>query len=297
MYAFAAGESVEGAVRRIATEQIEEAIGNLTSGAPDLHEGVHEARKRFKKVRALLRLVRPALGDRFPAENARFREFGALLSGVRDAAAMVECVDGLRRSFPEPRHAAFLQDLRLAMVERRHRHAEGLHDLGDRVARVLEGLEGARGAVEAWPLGESGPLLIAPGFAVTYRDGRKEMRRAFSTPTDVRFHEWRKRVKDHWYHVRLLTPLRPRALRGRSEALKALSDRLGEEHDLAALGSIIGTGEGGRELPEGPGPGDGILRFRRTELRRECRKRGRRLYGDPPRVLSSWLGKFWGNPA
>lgn len=51
--------SVEAAVRRIAVRQIDRALEQIE--APDLEQAarVHEARKRCKKLRGLIRLVRP----------------------------------------------------------------------------------------------------------------------------------------------------------------------------------------------------------------------------------------------
>ena len=47
-------------VRRIAYKQIDFAIGELTS-VRDPHRSIHEARKCFKRIRALLRLAGPAI--------------------------------------------------------------------------------------------------------------------------------------------------------------------------------------------------------------------------------------------
>src|SRR5258708_7824146 len=62
--------------RRIVRKQLENALEGLTGE----HEGprdevVHETRKCFKKVRALLRLVRPVIGEKaYRAENLCFRD-------------------------------------------------------------------------------------------------------------------------------------------------------------------------------------------------------------------------------
>ena len=39
------------------------------------------------------------------------------------------------------------------------------------------------------------------------------MRQARKRPGDRQFHDWRKRVKDHWYHCRLLKYLWPEPMR------------------------------------------------------------------------------------
>ena len=54
---------------------------------------MHQARKRFKELRALLRLVREPLGARFKLDNRRLRDVGRRLAESRDAAAMLESWD------------------------------------------------------------------------------------------------------------------------------------------------------------------------------------------------------------
>ena len=48
-------------------------------------------------------------------------------------------------------------------------------------------------------------------------------------------HDWRKRVKDLWYHERLLAPTCGPTVRGHAKELDRLSDLLGDDHDLALL--------------------------------------------------------------
>ena len=84
-------ESVADGVRRIVRRQIDDALDNLQSRAD---EAVHDARKCFKRVRAVLRLVGDGLGNEaYDRENACFRDAGRPLTEVRDAEALVEAID------------------------------------------------------------------------------------------------------------------------------------------------------------------------------------------------------------
>src|SRR2546430_1303607 len=84
-----------GALARVARGRIRHALGQLDDGH-DPDKAVHEARKDMKKLRALVRLMRPELGGKaYRRENARFREVARSLSGVRDAKAMLEALDAL----------------------------------------------------------------------------------------------------------------------------------------------------------------------------------------------------------
>src|SRR6266567_8833517 len=62
-------ESVPQALRRIAREQLASAADELGKRGSKRAEGIHEARKSIKKVRAVLRLVRQELGNTYRKEN------------------------------------------------------------------------------------------------------------------------------------------------------------------------------------------------------------------------------------
>jgi CHAD domain-containing protein len=93
-YRLGKDEPVTQGVRRIAHGQLELVAEQLHGDPGD--EGIHEARKAFKRLRALLRLTRDQLGtDVRRRENAAFRDAGRRLSGARDARVLVETLDDL----------------------------------------------------------------------------------------------------------------------------------------------------------------------------------------------------------
>src|SRR5262249_12296738 len=137
-------------------------------------------------------------------------------------------------------------------LERPDRHAT---DLEPRLADVCDRMEVARGRVADWPLdGAEGPEAWRTGFERTYRQARRTLAAAYEAPTPERFHEWRKNVKYHWYHTRLLTPLWERTVAGRVAAASTLGELLGLHHDLAVLRTTLVPqgmqGSGARSLRE-----------------------------------------------
>src|SRR5690348_11632242 len=99
---FKEGEAVARGVRRMTREQLRKVLAdvlNYKPGGDD--EAVHAARKRFKKLRALLKAARSGLGERtYQRENAAFRDTARPLSEVRDARALGEALDKLAEHFP-----------------------------------------------------------------------------------------------------------------------------------------------------------------------------------------------------
>src|SRR4051794_31867359 len=83
-------------VGRILRKQVGKALEALNTDGPLADEVVHDARKRLKKARALLRLLREALGPRiYRRENACLRDAGRPLTEVRDAKVLVDTFDEL----------------------------------------------------------------------------------------------------------------------------------------------------------------------------------------------------------
>jgi len=97
-YRFKHSETVPQNVKRIAAEQLDSAIALLKGKrGTNREDAVHEVRKSIKKTRALLRMVRPELGDFFLNENVRLRDVGHKLSELRDAGALIGTVNNLRQ--------------------------------------------------------------------------------------------------------------------------------------------------------------------------------------------------------
>src|SRR4051812_25818858 len=94
--------------RSVAESQLRKAIGFLEEQPHGPHEAVHDARKKFKRVRALYRLIQPDAKAFRTLENARIRDIAQTLSAVRDATALVETIDYLATNAGSPEELAAL---------------------------------------------------------------------------------------------------------------------------------------------------------------------------------------------
>ena len=89
-------EPLPEGVRRLALHQLDQAIAQLEAADQEREEQVHEARKSLKRLRALACLVRAELGpEAIRWENHSLGLTARLLGGLRDAVALVECLDHL----------------------------------------------------------------------------------------------------------------------------------------------------------------------------------------------------------
>ena len=100
-------------------------------------------------------------------------------------------------------------------------------------------------------------------------------------------HEWRKRVKDLWHHHTLLCSLWPAVREAAAGEAHALSDRLGDDHDLAMLAAWVEeNADPGAEFFE-------AVAVRRSRLQAEAVALGARVYAEKPKAFTARLGRLW----
>jgi CHAD domain-containing protein len=287
------GESVPDAVRRVAHEQIDAAIAEVSDQSLPQPEKIHQVRTRCKKLRALLRLVRPCLGELYVRENASFRDAARELSPLRDAQSVLDAYDALLARFEGEVARRTFAAVRRGLGRRKRRRARELTDLRRRLDQVSGLLEDARERVDTWPIDATGADAWRGGFEHTYRRARQAMAVAYDSPTPEHFHAWRKGVKDHWYHTRLLRPLWGKALGARAGAGEALGEMLGAHHDLAVLRATLleeADDLGGRR------PADLLVELigrRRLELEADAKPLGARLFAENARRIGGRHVRYW----
>ena len=292
-YCFERGESVSDGVRRLLREEIEGAAADLSDESVDRHHGVHEARKRLKKTRAVLRLVRGSLGEVFARQNARYRDIGRRLSRVRDAEAMVETADDLREDFPGATAGPNVIAFREALVRRRQRIADEEGGLDAEIGRIVRTLREAASDVGALDPGGADFDVLGPGLRRVYRRGRRALRLAYAKPTGENFHAWRKRVKDSWYHAILLREVWPEVMDGTILSLDRLSSLLGDEHDLHVFRALLETEGGDLGDPVTVRRLRALAGCRQDGMRAEARPIGRRCFAERPGAFEARLRAWW----
>jgi len=292
-YHFKPAESVIEGVRRIAREQIEKAIGEIDDSDLDFHETVHQVRKRCKKVRGLVRLVRPVAEKLYRTENKAFRDAAAPLSDVRDAQALLETLDELTQMYADQIDTEHFGSIRDRLVQRRDEVADDTEKLQKQLDGFRQQMSRARDRVERWSLGEKGFAALSAGLAKTYGRGRQAMRVAYEEPSPENFHQWRKRVKYHGYHLRLLKPIWKPVLKKQAKAADRLGDLLGDDHDLAVFAATLqaepSTFGDQRDLQALVA----LLESRRGELETLARPLGRRLFAEKSSRLADRAGTYW----
>lgn len=151
----------------------------------------------------------------------------------------------------------------------------------------------ARSRARRWKISEDGFDACAAGLRKTYARAVKGLERAREDGSADEFHEWRKRVKYHGYHSRLLVPVWPEGLAAHYGLVDRINDLLGEHHDLAVLHDTI------HEDPRAYGrEGDvdvflALISGRQETLEPEAFDLGRRLLAESPDALVARWEAYW----
>ena len=292
-YKLKADEPVADGIKRVILEEIEKAEAMLRQEGEERDAGIHDARKAFKKIRAVLRLVRRDLGSTYRHENAWFRDSARGLSDLRDAQAVLESFDKLQKAFPDEMKAKGFGEIRLALARRRTRIGDNDGDLVRNAERVRETLQDVHQRVAAWDLKRTGFAAVGPGLRATYGRGRRARVEAFRSPSDQAFHDWRKRVKYHWYHMRLLQDSWPPMMKTYRGLLKELAEILGDDHDLVVVKQVIA--EPDFDLHDKTIVSDcaRLIDQRQGQLRAAARRLGDRVYAEKPKCFSTRIGSYW----
>lgn len=293
-YRLETGESLPTGIKRIAMEQIDQALDQLENAPEGRDEAVHDARKRFKKIRAVLRLVRDEIGEEvYKPENVCYRDAGRRLSDVRDSYVMVETVDLLTDYYADQLDPEAFAGLREKLVEEHEEFKHKILDHEEAAQEVIQTLREARKRVENWPIDHNDFSAIRGGLKRVYKRGYKGLSRSYDEPVAENFHEWRKRIKYLWYHTRILEPVWPDMFDELADQVHDLSDYLGEDHDLAELRKLIVdrpdlfSDEEDRQLLLG------LIDRRSAEYRASARPLGERIYVEKPKDFVDRIEEYW----
>ena len=241
-YRIRPGKPLTEEVARIADRQYRQAMDVLYREPDGRHEAIHDARKRFKRLRGLFRLVRYGAPDFYAGENARLRDTARTLSTVRDATALVEALDRLSVECAGGDNHGTLLAIRHRLAARRDRIATGQTDLHARVSAAIAACEDGVDALSglSLPKGRKKAIrVLAKGAAKNYGRARHALARARETGDPADWHDLRKRIKYHWMHTKLLRPAWPGVMNARAELADLAGDALGDDHDRAVLEELI----------------------------------------------------------
>jgi len=284
-------QAIAAEVRRIVLQQLDRATAELNAiGDPESDEAIHDARRRVKKIRAVIRLVKPVLAKSRRPVDAELKNVSKLLAPVADGQGVIDTLNELavryHKTLPRQTVAALRHDL----LERERRI--DARAASERVLeRAIRTLKAHRPVIEGWQLKVDGFEAIENGLKDSVRRARDAMIATLIDPSPERHHAWRHHVKNHWFHVRLLEGRCDNRLIGYQRRLEALDGVLGEYHNLVMLREVLvaDTRLPGKEAARCLRV---VSRYQHT-LRRHAQVLGARVYGEKPRRFVRRVKRLW----
>jgi CHAD domain-containing protein len=289
-YRLTAAESARDGMRRVLVGRLDHALEQLREAtAGDPVTPVHEARKDLKKARAAIRLIGDRLDpERYRLEMGRLREAGQALARLRDADARIETLDALRG-----RQGAQRTDVAAAIEREIAAARAGLPTpaaVGEATGAAAKLIGLSVPFARSLDPPQDGWALLAGGRERGYRRGRRRLGAVRADRGDEVVHEWRKRVKDLAYQLRLLRESWPPIVGGLAGQAARLAELLGDHHDLTVLAGELGsTPDRGREAAS-------VLELaerRQGELLDEAIPLGAALYADKPTAFERRMHAYW----
>lgn len=281
-------------MKRIVLELIDKSVFNLSKGNGSFNEDVHDTRKNFKKIRTVLRLIRSEIGEeKYNIENSFYRDAGRTLSDLRDSTVLILTFDKLAKSSELEMSNFDFSVFRDFLVEKH----KTIRTAKSKKSAVINSLSTdlllARSRVFDWPLSGDDFKLIKKNLQQIYEQGQKYMYAVFSEAVKENVHEWRKRVKDLWYAMRILSNLWPEIMSPLVTLLGKLSDALGDANDLFLLKEKIIANQSKFKDDQHTRELINFIDRRIIDLLRDARSIGRKVYSEDPKFFVGRMQNYF----
>lgn len=289
-YKLQPGLSVKKNIVSVAEDEVNASLQSIEE--MNIHEAVHDIRKRLKKIRALARLVRDEMGEEnYKNINIFYRDFGRELSEIRDLTAHLETIEALRQNYGDQLYAKFFNSLTKEIETHRDKLEKELNEQNFFSEYIPRQLRLAQKKMVTWPVEEEDIKIILPSIKRVYKRGRKAMLKAKEEPSPGIYHEWRKRVKYLWYQLRLLEDLWPNFFDAWQDEVHQLADYLGNDHDLMVLKLKIEKNE--LEIPEKQQELLlAIIKKTSENLRNQALEIGHLIYAEKPKLFKNRMESY-----
>ena len=281
-----ADEPLRAGLLRVADALTLDAVDRIRCSSSDRGEDVHLVRVTIKRLRAMLRLIRPVISKTaFDRENARLRKAARRLSFARDSDVARQTLATLPISKGRERDAA------AAVLAGFNREPEA--EISKATNQVKLDLEQTRRDLHRIRISGREWKTIQPGLTEVYRQCRKRMERALRQRDDEDFHKWRIRVKNLYYELQMLQPAWPARLSKMVSGLERLQGEIGADHDLVILKRSL------RKTPDAFNGAETVeelidsLDHKSRKLRRVTEPLGRAIFDQTSRRFVHELGQHW----
>lgn len=231
-YSINLNNNVEKQLQKTAFSQLKKSIEDIEDNSLSIDKKNHQLRKRCKKMRGLLRIICPQLKNKgvYDSQNQYFKEVAKQFSAVRDKKILEKTFKKivLNYNLDENRYMQILKSIE-AM------EAQSEKSVQNHFASYRAEYERNKKNIKQYILKKKDSKALDKGIKKGYKKAKKLKKKAYKTPSDKDFHQWRKWVKYHWYHMRLIKKNEKCVFAQRVKLSGKLADILGDEHDISVF--------------------------------------------------------------
>lgn len=278
-------------ITSVAAEEVDGCLHSLKN--LNIHEAVHDIRKRLKKLRALARLVRDEMGkENYKSINIYYRDLGRELADFRDLTAHIESIEALRARYGDHLYVNFFNSVIKQVEKERDKMEEELKARDFFSEHLVSKLEYARKEMVKWPVKTNDISIILPSINRVYTRGKKALENAYKDPGKENFHEWRKRVKYLWYQMLLLQDTWPELFSTFEAEIHELADFLGNDHDLMVLNDKLQKDGFKLDDPQQQELIHAVVKEYSEHLRENARVKGELIYAEKPEDFTARIANY-----
>jgi len=238
-------ETTSENIQRLLNGQLDNILEHCEADPEHIHRSVHEIRKSFKRIRAILRLVRDEIGySSYYRENTFYRDLSRKLSDIRSFNVLIDTTRKLQSELSNTIPEAGIAPLVESLQARRDTFIEMILLEENIMGHISNQLEKGKKRVPDLLIQHDDFRAFRGGLLRIYRQGMRYRDLARMEPSFHNLHDLRKRLKYLWYQMIILQPIFPSMLKAYSETLDIIGDNLGVYHDFAELQQFLELNSG-----------------------------------------------------
>ena len=228
-------------LKRVLTEQCEKINLLCQAGELDLHTRIHDIRKSFKRIRAVLKFIRQHVKEEdYKKLNREFRDTAKAYSDIRDHEVFVETWQKLMTPAILRKNRELMEETAGYFIKIRDDYTKQyIHD-GQLFRDTISMLKFIEPHITGLAVQENRLADWLPGLQDMYAEGKSWLEQVRQDPENkLSEHEWRKKVVNLKYQTIMLYEIWPSQFRMAGNVLDRLSENLGSAHDLFQLERFI----------------------------------------------------------
>jgi CHAD domain-containing protein len=266
-----------------------EYFSSAANVSPNL--AVHEMRKSFKRLRALL-LFYDEYPEEFPQEFCiQIKNYGRLLSAMRESYVNIQIFERLA----ENNNLIADRKIKSAKEKLQAKNREIIDNSffgSEDFQNLLQFTKALEQQVIRMEIDRPSQIQLAKQLVISYQKAYDCYQIIGNDSEGDEIHNLRKKLKRLWYQFDLLQYLHPRYFRLKSDQLNKITEQLGEDHDMFVFLNDLKIDNLGFEAPEIEIIENQVQHLREINLLK-LNPRLKQFFIDPPSFFTQKMEQFF----